>query len=906
MRRLLYLLISAVILQSSLFAALTVTFPHTSPVDMYMGDTVVMLSFQVTATDGDRFTGLHLDNSSDLSFYKYGVERVELRTGTAVGGGALIAYKDFPSDISTPGLDLAFSNQPSTDGTQTYSIIYRVSAQAKKYTASGSTSMVYTRAYLTSLTTANGTVAISNSSAQASVVVRAAGLITLPDKSVPAFKPSAVISRGETVPMLEFTLRAEGMTANVNSIVISSSGNFATSATNRDERVRRVILLADSVGDGEYGGPSRDIIVCDMDLSQAHSGDRNTITLLLNPSVTLSPYANLGGEINSRVSQRTFWVLYVIGDGFPSNTELSCSLVGGNSGNLRGNFPEGNASTMVTGADAVLLSYTSPSTYNVVAGEKDIEMLRFTYDVKHIIRNTTIELQNGSGSFRFTTRDTGVNRACLYEIGAGGSRTLLGVANISTTESVSCVFNGITLESGTRTYAITYDTGIKMKKGQNIKAQVGNISAAGNTFATNGLAVWPPQADPFPVFPTILWVEFVHVHDGSGREISTIRPGDIFSVDIGVRNVMGINDGPINNNQVDLYIIDYTGPAFYTNDVGFYTSKLGGKEITSEFYIVPSYPTSKQISPLWSYTTTLSYDVTATNLKTSGPIYVDAKAAYNANYNSGFGTLPTVYYRAYYGDDGTLKPAAATRVSLGNEPTYATVTLYGSAETNLNSEINKNWIERMYLWNEDGYYRELSTGTRVDIPPNTRLAIKFHDDVLMDEGIVSLNGRILTMGTGQGDFYSYDPYDNVIELMLDADQYSGQGVLQVSVHEDGDLLHREYVNILTLYYSVINSNEKLKISNLLPYPSPYNPDNGSLNIGFDCNNAGAEYDVYIYDATGRIVFKETDLTTVLGYNNYSWDGKFDSGSTVGRGVYVARFHFRGSKKQDVITKFGVR
>ncbi|MDR1453019.1 MAG: hypothetical protein LBJ25_03485, partial [Candidatus Margulisbacteria bacterium] len=104
------------------------------------------------------------------------------------------------------------------------------------------------------------------------------------------------------------------------------------------------------------------------------------------------------------------------------------------------------------------------------------------------------------------------------------------------------------------------------------------------------------------------------------------------------------------------------------------------------------------------------------------------------------------------------------------------------------------------------------------------------------------------------------------------------------------------------------SGGTLEIKEILPYPSPYDPDAGSLYVGFKNSSMDSgTMTIYIYDVTGREVYREEELPVIPGYNTYAWAGDFSSGGKVGRGVYVLRAVFKGSgKRHEVITRFGVK
>ncbi|MDR2431517.1 MAG: hypothetical protein LBD99_04615, partial [Candidatus Margulisbacteria bacterium] len=409
---------------------MTVTY-GTKATEINMGQNKAVLVFDVAGSD--TFTGISLRNDSDVPFYKYGVDRVELRSGVDNdgSGGSSIASKAFATN-ELPATELNLSFSPPA-GAGRYAVIYNISAEAKKYTPKDSSSYVYAKAYLTGVATANGTYEPTDTGfSNVDVVVWAAGLINLPDKVKNMLQSNNIVAPDSLVPMLTFTLRAEGYPATINYVSISSSGNFATDQTNGDEMVKEVILLADEDGIGDYGGLSRENIVCRLDLTTSHTGDHDEIKLSLNQVVTLSAYATSGGISNKQVSEKKFWVLYRLGKGIPRDTQLSCSLIGGNAGELRGDFPVGNVSTVVKDYDARLISVVPADAYNVVSGERGIKMLEFSYDVKHEIKDVTLEIYNGGGTFAPRNSDKGVNRVYLYKKNVNDN-TLLAVGDISST-----------------------------------------------------------------------------------------------------------------------------------------------------------------------------------------------------------------------------------------------------------------------------------------------------------------------------------------------------------------------------------------------------------------------------------------------------------------------------------------
>jgi len=72
------------------------------------------------------------------------------------------------------------------------------------------------------------------------------------------------------------------------------------------------------------------------------------------------------------------------------------------------------------------------------------------------------------------------------------------------------------------------------------------------------------------------------------------------------------------------------------------------------------------------------------------------------------------------------------------------------------------------------------------------------------------------------------------------------------------------------------------------YPNPFSPDKG-VNIKYILNGEAREVKIKIYDLTGRLI-KVLDGTTSTGTNIIPWDGKDETGNTVGSDVFLCHIH----------------
>lgn len=88
------------------------------------------------------------------------------------------------------------------------------------------------------------------------------------------------------------------------------------------------------------------------------------------------------------------------------------------------------------------------------------------------------------------------------------------------------------------------------------------------------------------------------------------------------------------------------------------------------------------------------------------------------------------------------------------------------------------------------------------------------------------------------------------------------------------------------------------IPELLPYPSPYNPKKGLMNIKFSIADQ-ASVTINIYDRSGKLVSQVLDsVTKPSGANKVTWNAKSYAGDNLANGVYICEIITKSGGKEN--------
>jgi hypothetical protein len=909
------------------------------PSDAFVGERIMITVFSINGSSSERlYIRLVNDYASDLPFNSDGIEKVELYEdvnddGT---GGALVPNSGSPIESDTA---YRFSFTKSSASTANYAVYYTISPTAK-YSLTGGTKVVV-NAKISSIQEGNKDAVQVNDSGSM-VTVKANGLVYVPG-SLKSLLPgtSSGVPPDTTFAIMQFTLRAENSSVGIRSLSLGSASNFATSTTNRNLHVSRIILLADN-GDGDYSGEAGEITVHDTDyLSYDKNGNTHeAIELPFDQTITLSAYSVSGGGVpNTPVSERIFYVLYKLGSAFPENTSLTCRLLGGS-----GTLSSGGASSLQVSsannvtvtcrlADAWLTAsnalVNAPTT--VVAGQSGIKMIDFTYkvpDTRQRINNVVFEITNGGGTFRQRT-DDGVNRLLLYKYppalsGSGQTPSLAGVGEII--NQSQAVFRNQTLEPGPNQYYVVYDIGVLVTGDMSAQAQVTGISVSSNSRTSNSNAsFWSPKAPPGPahvdMWPNRALIGPLRVTDVLGNDLSSIGPGQSFQVLVPIYNFYE-RVPPANPRQMEVFYnpssnMNSTRPVFYAGS-DFNSTSTERSDISREFSwtLEGLFGTTFNVNVpgIYNVPYVATFNVVASNLKTNDTVYVDAQVLYNVyTENNAYmwpsPDAPPAGYHAYYDQSMIFRSAAAGlgggSVPVSDLPGYVTLRLNGAGSTE-NSSLWPDYILPggiKFTNTDNAFTTPFVNGDKIPEKSSLTISLNTETEAHLDyEFAIYQNGVPLKRGTNWF-------LDNAV-ISLPGGNFSAAsagttGVLRIAPINGPN--KNDVLPETTIRYELLVGGT-MEIKEILPYPTPYEPDTGSLYVGFENNSMDSgTMTVYIYDVTGREVYREEALPVLLGYNTYAWAGDFSSGGKVGRGVYILRMTFKGSgKRHEVVTRFGVK
>ena len=94
------------------------------------------------------------------------------------------------------------------------------------------------------------------------------------------------------------------------------------------------------------------------------------------------------------------------------------------------------------------------------------------------------------------------------------------------------------------------------------------------------------------------------------------------------------------------------------------------------------------------------------------------------------------------------------------------------------------------------------------------------------------------------------------------------------------------------------------VADILPYPSPFNPNKEKVKIKYVLAN-DAKVTIRLYDKAGKLVCKLLDNEQrSAGTNEEEWDGRNYAGSTLATGAYIIEINANGDRRYTALAIVG--
>lgn len=769
----------------------------------------------------------------------------------------------------------------SYSGTRNYFIVYYASKNAPANKSAG-LNIAYLHDSLGTSYEVNKTIS--------SIPINAYG-VYLVAGSTKKIIESAIPGAGmKEFPAFEFTLEAKADQVDIfeiQTLTIKDTNEFFAVRPTDTDKIVKVILLEDrgfnntAPNEKFVFSEEKQLVYLDLTL-----GTNLPSQVVFNIPVAKRPTLNGHIDADTKEKRRKFYLVYDIGSGVQSGDAFSVALEKGTAQSLTttasiydlngiANPPAGaeTATYEVPSNTLTMTNYKNlvtdwPNISAVIAGQQEVDFLEVELNAASQFTNTTWVITNG-GKVPFTgSSDQGINHVSLYRVD-GINESLIGSTK-TFKDSKTAEITGITIPSDKHKYRIKYDFGVLSGAKKDAFNNISVLDArcvlkeiTGVQYA--GYAVPPDNSAAAPVTASVFEVVFV-----SSNAVNVVN-GNQFEVRVGIRNnSTGVQTGlsiPINLMR------DACTLRFYDNNIN-------GTDISSE-YVVSTPNGVFSVLNVGAPVRELTFTVLAANIKTNGPIAIDAYLGATMNVSNG---SPCYFKRGY--DSTTWQPAAKA----GGVSTYHTIVVSGSES---NKRSFPSYIEKVETKKDvtDTYKRFVNNDVLYE---NSMMLITFFDkgaNIKLSDFEVQHNGVVLTAGA----------------YVFEVNEDTGTMLIHNLGSTAGTIYIKDKYNVYEPSYINYNMNNGFAVWDVYPYPSPYNPDDGDCNIGFYCSETGASYTVYIYDAAGVQVAKSDKLDTIKGYNVWSWDGaRESSGKKVGRGAYLVKVKVSGTKTEIVTTKIGVK
>ncbi|MBT5855663.1 hypothetical protein HOH87_03400 [bacterium] len=728
--------------------------------------------------------------------------------------------------------------------------------------------------------------------------------------------PSMNIGAGMSSPVLQFKLTAEQVDVTLNAVGFQNTGTvtYSTSALNTDG-ITKIYLFQDGDDANEtFEGEPFDSLVASMDVTGA-SNTSSVATLNLTTPLPIAADTD-----------QLFYLVYEFGVGVTGSTDSSGNVTSLANANLNGATASADISIGGSTDRLLELSGTAPSVATPAAiieiqdvsitlqevnevfptmsvqGQLKVPMLSIKLQADADSSGLTVKVTNNKATFT-ETNNKGVRRAWLYHdkssqgtIGIIDSTDELLSATTTFSSGLTAEFTGVAIPKTTEHYLlVAYDNG------QDFNLTGGSqFYAAQLTDLTGGSSVIFGGDVPSPDNPTTMTVT---------KNMLTVTN-------------MAVSTSNVTNSSATFDVtIEVTNAAAYdiavTNVLPVFLLKnIYGQDISSEFLITPTSPTSYPATADASVATTFEFVVSPGSIFSNGTVFVDAFVEYQvtADVDVYYATNEAfVRLERYQTGTGTNDWQAASS-------TVPQVVIVSTRNTQ--SWILPSVISNAFFEDENGTFQPFENN--YTIPTEKQFQIQFDQNgAFVDESSfdIKLNGISYVregLNIGSTDDSETESSNTALELQSSRSSLISTAFAPITTFADGSaagtFLYDSGTGIITLSTIgtesgsiTLNTNDNnqiaypeatfsffsstaIKIYQFLTYPNPYSPSISQfLHFGFGITKK-ATIQLFVFDSTGREVTRLEESTIDLPGNYIqAWDAIITStGNFIPAGIYLVK------------------
>ena len=674
------------------------------------------------------------------------------------------------------------------------------------------------------------------------------------DEFVSILSPGNIGAGDNDFPVARFSLSGQEISLALSELTFANSGSIPyVTEKNQKNGVTLVSLYRDTDRDYFFNGPNNEELITAWELGtknvHGESNLPNRVNVTgLNLFIPTTNYSSTNGD-DELEKQERFFLVYSLGD--------DISVAPSSSSDVAANIKDARATTNYINQDVFLSG--EQDTYNIsipvkytnvaiseiesIAPAKVFELsdsvplIAYTLESKSDLNNVAVKLLSNQNAFYDNNK--GITYIKLYRDNGNNvldANDILEGSIIKFDSTLKTNLPSVNLKANipTRYFVVV---GLGSDSQSNMNFQVDSVVSSGSSFVLPS-GIFPRPQSPIQLAVIDNKVKITNVYSSA----NVIDNSHSYYVNIGIEN----------NNTFSV-TINEAGPVFYKDSIA-------GQDISYEYAVSPTFA---PLSLNAGSSTTVSFQISTSKIRTAGNVIIDAFCKY---YSSVI-TLNSTITR-HKDNVGALTAASNTAFHWNTTVPLDIHYAYPAYIKIIKSLVNGVLTQ---VFDKSVLFHDSS------------LQIEFNDNGKAINGNlikVILNGEELNHDTTSTNYFLYSETTGILTISTIGNK---DGILQLKVKDTAG----NQLDDFNFSFLVSNgSNADPKISNLLVYPNPYHSGAGTkLKIGFTLLSP-ANVTFYIVNAVGGVIWEKTVNNLNYGYNIIDYDGLVGANRSIPSGAYL--------------------